>query len=158
MVVYFFALNLFYASDLLCGQPGQQHGRFLPLRKSSLNLLRWSFRVSGFFTIVTQQIHSFRASGVRPFQVNKRVLCACNTSLMSFGSVCRKYAVVFFFIPTNYIKTQHCLFQNTLPCKLFRPLPRILHNHHKNKNFNHTAQEIVQPSFSNHRAGDGDDI
>lgn len=47
-----------------CMQPIQQHGRRFPFVSSLMSRVMWSFRVSDFFTKVTQQIHSFRASGV----------------------------------------------------------------------------------------------
>ena len=54
-----------------CGQPGQQHGLRIPPRILSRPTSMRRFRVSSFLAEVTQQIHSFRASGVmvaqRPF-------------------------------------------------------------------------------------------
>lgn len=49
-------------------QPSQQQGRRFPCFNSLTVLLTWSFLVSCLFTKVTQQIHSFRASGVRSSQ------------------------------------------------------------------------------------------
>ena len=54
-----------------CGQPGQQHGLRIPPRILSRPTSMRRFLVSSFLAEVTQQIHSFRASGViaaqRPF-------------------------------------------------------------------------------------------
>ena len=53
------------------GQPGQQHGLRIPLRILSRPTSMRRCLVSSFLADVTQQIHSFRASGVmaaqRPF-------------------------------------------------------------------------------------------
>lgn len=70
-----------------CGQPGQQHGRRFPWRKSCCNRSICSARVSGFLTIVTQQIHSLRASGVSPFQSSNSFGTLKNTSFISLGTV-----------------------------------------------------------------------
>jgi hypothetical protein len=47
-----------------CGQPAQQHGRRRPLRILSKPTAIRRILVPSFFAEVTQQIHSFRASGV----------------------------------------------------------------------------------------------
>src|SRR5215472_18776799 len=47
-----------------CGHPGQQHGLRIPPRILSMPTSMRRFLVSSFLTDVTQQIHSFRASGV----------------------------------------------------------------------------------------------
>lgn len=47
-----------------CGQPGQQHGLRMPLRILSMPTAMRRCRVASCFGEVTQQIHSFRASGV----------------------------------------------------------------------------------------------
>jgi hypothetical protein len=47
-----------------CGHPGQQHGRRIPSFNSERIRSTCCLLVSGFFTDITQQIHSFRASGV----------------------------------------------------------------------------------------------
>src|SRR5712664_1818794 len=49
-----------------CVQPSQQHGRRFPSSSSDRNRWRWWLLVSAFFGQSTQQIHSLRASGVRP--------------------------------------------------------------------------------------------
>jgi hypothetical protein len=46
-------------------QPSQQQGRRLPSLSSLCTLWTWSFLVSCFLTFIVQQIHSFRAKGVR---------------------------------------------------------------------------------------------
>ena len=54
-----------YGSSLQrCGQPGQQHGLRIPPRILSRPTSMRRFLVSSFLADVTQQIHSFRASGV----------------------------------------------------------------------------------------------
>jgi len=47
-----------------CGHPGQQHGRRMPPRSLSMPTSMRRFLVAAFLAEVTQQIHSFRASGV----------------------------------------------------------------------------------------------
>jgi hypothetical protein len=47
-----------------CGHPGQQHGLRIPPRILSMPALMRRFLVFSFLADVTQQIHSFRASGV----------------------------------------------------------------------------------------------
>ena len=49
--------------------PAQQQGLRLPFCRSAQARLTWSFLVSAFLGEVTQQIHSFRASGVMSRQV-----------------------------------------------------------------------------------------
>lgn len=61
-------LNHLAALGLRCGQPGQQHGRFLPAFKSSCARSILLIRVSTFFADVTQQIHSFCARAVSSSQ------------------------------------------------------------------------------------------
>jgi hypothetical protein len=56
---------------LLCGQPGQQHGRRLPSCRFWVSCLILLTLVSDFFADMIQQIHSLRASGVRDFQIIK---------------------------------------------------------------------------------------
>jgi len=54
------------ASDRLqrCGHPGQQHGLRMPPRILSMPTSMRRFLVASCLAEVTQQIHSFRASGV----------------------------------------------------------------------------------------------
>jgi hypothetical protein len=54
------------ASDTLqrCGHPGQQHGLRMPPRILSMPTSMRRFLVASCLADVTQQIHSFRASGV----------------------------------------------------------------------------------------------
>jgi hypothetical protein len=47
-----------------CGHPGQQHGLRIPPRILSMPTAMRRFLVPSFLAEVTQQIHSFRASGV----------------------------------------------------------------------------------------------
>ncbi len=50
-------------------QPAQQQGRRLPAERSEWTLFARLARVSIIFAEVTQQIHSLRARGVKPFHV-----------------------------------------------------------------------------------------
>jgi hypothetical protein len=61
-----------------CGQPGQQHGLRIPLRILSRPTSIRRFLVSSFLADVTQQIHSFRASGVISVQ---RLFAAASDSM-----------------------------------------------------------------------------
>ena len=61
-----------------CGQPGQQHGLRIPLRILSRPTSMRRFLVSSFLAEVTQQIHSFRASGVMATQ---RLFTAASDSM-----------------------------------------------------------------------------
>lgn len=71
-----------------CGQPAQQHGRRSPrLSLSSATLMRRA-RVSGNLALVTQQINSFRASGVISSHAAKTLVLPLTACLRSFGSGC----------------------------------------------------------------------
>src|SRR6202000_1472697 len=63
-----FGPNHFFAFWLRWGQPGQQQGRRLPSLSWLTRRSTCSFLVSSRLTIVTQQIHSFLASGVMSSQ------------------------------------------------------------------------------------------
>jgi len=52
-------------------QPTQQQGRRTPSNSSVIVRSRWVFLVSAFLLVITQQIHSFRASGVRSSHLSK---------------------------------------------------------------------------------------
>lgn len=85
--------NHFFALGRRCGQPGQQQGRRLPARSSSTT--RWirRMRVASCFAEMTQQTHSFRASGVRPFQAACVVASEASASDKSAGILCTLPAV-----------------------------------------------------------------
>ena len=70
------------ASDRLqrCGHPGQQHGLRMPPRILSMPTLMRRFLVASCLAEVTQQIHSFRASGV----ISAQRLLAAALDLMAF--------------------------------------------------------------------------
>jgi hypothetical protein len=71
-----------------CGHPGQQHGLRMPPRSLSMPTSMRRFLVSSFLADVTQQIHSFRASGVISVQ---RLFAAALDSMafrISAGSLC----------------------------------------------------------------------
>lgn len=68
-------------------QPIQQHGRRLPSFSWLTTRSTCSFRVSANFTKVTQQIHSLRASGVRPCHNAKAARSAPRALRKSAGKV-----------------------------------------------------------------------
>lgn len=51
--------------------PDQQHGRRLPSMSSVIVRLICSALVSGFLTVMIQQIHSLRANGVRSCHLSR---------------------------------------------------------------------------------------
>lgn len=102
-------LNHFLALSRRCGQPGQQHGRFLPARRSSWSLRMWSSRVSCFFTIVTQQIHSFRARGVRAFHFSRTSARSSNTDSRSSGTSCTTHVAISVLIVMVMYRFSICL-------------------------------------------------
>jgi hypothetical protein len=61
-----------------CGQPGQQQGLRMPFRILSRPTSMRRFLVSSFLADVTQQIHSFRASGV---MLRQRFFAAVSDSM-----------------------------------------------------------------------------
>jgi len=67
-----------------CGQPGQQHGRRRPLRILSSPTSMRRCRFSSFLAEVIQQIHSFRARGVKS--------CHRRGASASASRACRKSA------------------------------------------------------------------
>ena len=85
--IYFFE-NHFCALGRRCGQPGQQHGRRLPLSKSAHSRARCSFRVSAFLTIVTKHIHSLRARGGSVFHIFCTLGDRASASFISLGTLC----------------------------------------------------------------------
>jgi hypothetical protein len=78
-----------------CGHPGQQHGLRMPPRSLSMPTSMRRFLVSSFLADVTQQIHSFRASGV----ISVQTLFAAALDLMAFrksaGSLCTVPPAIF---------------------------------------------------------------
>ena len=81
-----------------CGHPGQQHGLRMPPRSLSMPTSMRRLLVSSFLADVTQQIHSFRASGVISTQ---RLLAAALDSMAlrrSAGSVWIVPPVIFFVV------------------------------------------------------------
>ena len=80
--------NHFFALGRRCGQPGQQQGRRLPAWSSWTARLILRLRVVACLAEMTQQIHSFRASGVRSFQAALVVASAPRASLKSAGVLC----------------------------------------------------------------------
>lgn len=80
--------NHFFADGRRCGHPGQQHGRRLPWVRSSTIRSTCFCRVSSVFTIVTQQIHSLRASCVMFSHAASASAFARSAWRMSSGSSC----------------------------------------------------------------------
>jgi hypothetical protein len=78
-----------------CGHPGQQHGLRMPPRSLSMPTSIRRFLVSSFLADVTQQIHSFRASGV----ISVQTLFAAALDSMAFrksaGSLCTVPPAIF---------------------------------------------------------------
>lgn len=91
-------LNHFCALGRRWGQPGQQQGRFLPSTISSLNRLICSVRVFSCFTIVVQQIHSLRASGVNLFHFSNSAALERNTCFKSSGTSCTTPSSIAMFV------------------------------------------------------------
>lgn len=69
-------------------QPIQQQGRRFPSRSSATVRVMWFFLVSGCLTLIFQQIHSLRASGVRLCQAVRAAGEAANAFCRSAGSLC----------------------------------------------------------------------
>jgi hypothetical protein len=71
-----------------CGQPGQQQGRRIPSLSSLRTRSMCCLLVSGLLTEITQQIHSFRASGV----ISSHFSCATGSEIRtlrkSAGTAC----------------------------------------------------------------------
>jgi hypothetical protein len=68
--------------------PGQQHGLRMPSRSLSMPTSMRRFRVSSFLGEVTQQIHSFRASGVISSQTRFAAASDAIAFRKSAGSLC----------------------------------------------------------------------
>jgi hypothetical protein len=69
-------------------QPIQQQGRRIPSLSSERVRSTCSFLVSGFFTEITQQIHSLRASGVKVFHIDSASGSEARASRRSDGVSC----------------------------------------------------------------------
>lgn len=76
------------ASPYRCGHPAQQHGRRMPDFSLEMALPMRMPRVSASLPDVTQQIHSFRASGVTSAHVAAAFDSALIAFLKSGGRVC----------------------------------------------------------------------
>ena len=89
--------NHFLAPGRRCGQPGQQHGRRFPASRSLTE--RWirRLRVVSCLAEMTQQIHSFRASGVRSCQAARAAAPELRAARISPGSLCTGPGLVSFF-------------------------------------------------------------
>jgi|HubBroStandDraft_6_1064221.scaffolds.fasta_scaffold211044_3 hypothetical protein len=88
--------NHFFALGRRCGQPGQQQGRRLPAWSSSTARIILRLRVVPCLAEMTQQIHSFRASGVRSFQA--ALASEPRASHKSAGVLCTGPDLLPFFI------------------------------------------------------------
>ena len=89
--------NHFLALGRRCGHPGQQHGRRFPAVSSST--ARWirRARVDACLAEVTQQTHSFRASGVRSFQAACVAASELRALRKSAGALCTGPGLVLLF-------------------------------------------------------------
>jgi hypothetical protein len=90
--------NHFFALGRRCGQPGQQQGRRLPAWSSWIARLILRPRVVACLAEMTQQIHSFRANGVRSFQAALVVASEPRASLKSAGVLCTGPGLFSYFI------------------------------------------------------------
>jgi hypothetical protein len=90
----------FLAPGRRCGHPGQQHGRRFPAVSSST--ARWIRRprVEPCLAEMTQQTHSFRASGVRSFQAACVVASEPRALRISAGVLCAGPGLVLLFAIT----------------------------------------------------------
>src|SRR5690606_35105510 len=94
--------NHFFELGRRWGHPGQQHGLLFPLLKSCFARSIRCRRVSSFFADVTQQIHSFLANGVMPFQATLAAGFSSMALRKSAGSLCKGPVVGFFFISLKF--------------------------------------------------------
>jgi hypothetical protein len=78
--------------------PAQQHGRLFPSKSSELTRFTCCFLVSDFLTDTTQQIHSFRASGVMSSQALKVFSDDKIAFFKSSGILCTAPEEICFFI------------------------------------------------------------
>lgn len=89
-----------------CGHPGQQQGRRLPSFNSHTALSTCSFLVFSCLTVIVQQIHSLRASGVRDSHFSRATLLPVRAFSKSSGIVCAtppEIACLFMFFITATI-------------------------------------------------------
>ena len=86
-------------------QPAQQQGLRFPSSSSVTVRFIWFFLVSCFLTVIVQQIHSFRASGVKSSHFSKTDSSDARAFFKSSGISCATPPVIFFFaIRLYYIK------------------------------------------------------
>lgn len=71
-----------------CGHPGQQHGLRMPPLNLSIPTSMRRFLVASFFGDVTQQIHSFRATGVISIQIRLALALDSMATRKSAGNSC----------------------------------------------------------------------
>ena len=71
-----------------CRQPTQQQGRRLPSSNSVITRSTWRRLVSGFTAVMVQQIHSFRANGVRSSHRSAADSSAIKALFKSPGNAC----------------------------------------------------------------------
>jgi hypothetical protein len=79
-----------------CGQPGQQQGRRFPFARSERIRSTLPLLVSAFLVEVTQQIHSFRASGVMSFHATFVAALDAMAFCKSAGNLCTTPAAMSF--------------------------------------------------------------
>ncbi|HEV2136900.1 MAG TPA: hypothetical protein VGR47_21960 [Terracidiphilus sp.] len=85
-----------------CGHPGQQHGLRIPSFSSEHTLSKCCLLVSGFFTDITQQIHSLRASGVMSSHFARASASEISASRKSAGTSCTAPVESFVAMPSLY--------------------------------------------------------
>src|SRR6202047_5418013 len=84
------------------GQPGQQQGRRIPSLSSVRTRSMCCLLVSGFLTEITQQIHSFRASGVISSHFARATGSEMRTFRKSGGTLCTTPGEIAFLV-MNFI-------------------------------------------------------
>jgi hypothetical protein len=84
---YFFMISI-ESNRQRCGHPGQQHGLRMPPRSLSMPTSMRRLLVSSFLGDMTQQIHSFRASGVISIQSLFALALDSMAFRKSAGSLC----------------------------------------------------------------------
>lgn len=112
--------NHFFAPSLWWGHQGRQQGLFFHHQTSSKRREICSTLVSSFFTIVTRQIHSLRASGVRRFRFSATSGCCCNDEIISSGSSCS-------------VPGDNCMIGFIVINRLLRPSQWQITRFHKNR-------------------------
>lgn len=91
------------ALSVRCIQPIQQQGRRSPSLSWLTTLSTCSLRVSIFLGKIVQQIHSLRASGVRPFHKSRATESLIRAFFKSSGNSCT--------VPDKMVLLMSCFYQ-----------------------------------------------